>query len=72
MKILVYQNTVYNAARIPQIITDPIINPGVTLNIDLSISITCISFAGFGFAKLITIIIMTIAKKVIVILSRKG
>ena len=33
-----YQNTVYNAARIPQIITEPIINAGLTLNQVVSIS----------------------------------
>ena len=35
-----YQNTVYNAASMLHIINEPMIKPGVTLNIDLSTSIT--------------------------------
>ena len=62
----------YNAANIPQMINEPIINPGDTLNIDLSTSITCLSLAGLGLNKLMATIITTIAKKVIVILSRNG
>ena len=68
----IYQNTVYKAASMLQIINEPIIKPGDTLNSDVSISITCVSFADFGFIKLMVTIIISIAKKAIVILSKKG
>ena len=56
----------------PQIINEPTINPGVTLNMDRSTSKTWVSFAGLGFIKLIATMIITMAKKVMVIRSKNG
>ena len=56
----------------PQIINEPTINPGVTLNMDRSTSKTWVSFAGLGFIKLIATMMITMAKKVMVILSKNG
>ena len=63
---------VYSAVSIPQIINEPIIKPGVTLNNEVSISIECLSVAAIGFKRLIIIITATVTKKVIDILSRNG
>ena len=67
-----YQKTVYKAAKMPQIITEPIINPVDTRNIDVSISMVWVSFSFAGFVILITIMVSTIIPKVIDILSKKG
>lgn len=67
-----YQKTVYKAASTPKIIIELMINPGVTLNIDLSNSIVCTSFAGFGFDKLKTTMMTIITINVIDIRSKKG
>ena len=63
---------VYSAVSIPQIINEPIIKPGDTLNNEVSISIECLSVTAIGFNKLIIIITATVIKKVIDILSRNG
>jgi hypothetical protein len=63
---------VYNAASIPQIMNEPTMNPGDTLNIDLSISIVCISFLFLGFTRLMMMISKTIETNVIAILSKNG
>ena len=54
-----YQNTVYNAASIPQIINEPMIKAGETLNMFLSISMIWVSLLLFGFTRLITTIKIT-------------
>ena len=43
-----YQKTVYNAINIPEIMMEPMANPVVIRNMDLSISITCTSFSFLG------------------------
>ena len=48
------------------------INPGDTLNIAVSTAMTWGSFSLFGFARLTMTIIITMAKNVMVILSKKG
>jgi len=67
-----YQNTVYKAAKIPVMITDAIIKPLETLNMDVFTSMAAALFCLDGFVILIMTIITTIKKKVIVILSKKG
>lgn len=67
-----YQNTVYNAAKIPVMITEATIKPLETLNIDVFTSMAAALFCLDGFVILIMTIITTIKKKVMVILSKKG
>jgi hypothetical protein len=61
--ILTYQKIVYSAAKIPQIITDPITKEGFTLNMDRSTSMECLSLSFFGQIRLpaINAIILTIS-----------
>jgi len=60
---LFYQNTVYKATRIPDMMIEPITNDPLTLNMLVSTSILCGSDAGLGLIRLMAIITAATVKK---------